>query len=252
MDRCRSYLVYQLNGGKELPARHHKTLPGPAITMSYQTGAGEHEVAGWLAGLLQAGEYVGTTPWTVFYRNLVERVLKEHNLPANLAKFVPEDRRCFIREAMDELVGLHPPSWVMVPEIAKTVLHLVDAGHVILVGRGASLITTHIPNVFHVRLIASLPTRIERVQKLANLTPEEAAKFVAMSDRQRGRYARAHFHASAENDLLYHMVVNTDRIPYPSAAQMIADAARVFFSTQAESSTATSPGLARKIQKAQS
>ena len=36
---------------------------------------------------------------------------------------------------------------------------------VILVGRGANLITASLPRVFHVRLIAPLPERIERVAR---------------------------------------------------------------------------------------
>ena len=100
-----------------------------------------------------------------------------------MAKFMPEDRRLFIEEEMHELLGLHPPAWVMVPYVAETVLHLADAGHVIMVGRGASFITARMTNVFHVRLIAPLPNRIERVRKVEKLSQKEAAKFIAAKDR---------------------------------------------------------------------
>lgn len=142
---------------------------------------------------------------------------------------MPENRRSYIQDIMEELMGLRPPSWVMVPKIAETVLHLANAGHVILVGRGANLLTTRMPNVFHVRLIASLPRRIERVQKLNHLTAEKAAKFVKKEDRARGRYVKAHFHVCIDDDLLYHLVINTDRIPCLSAARLIADEARRCF-----------------------
>jgi cytidylate kinase len=160
---------------------------------------------------------------------LVEKVLEEHELPKALAKFMPEDRRSFIQDAMEELLGLRPPSWVMVPQIAETVLHLADTGHVILVGRGANFITARMPNVFHVRLIASLPKRIKRVQKLNGLTPEEAIKFVKDEDRSRNRYAKEHFHRSVDDAFSYHLVLNTDRIPYSDAAQLIKDGARRCF-----------------------
>ena len=81
------------------------------------------------------------------------------------------------------------------------------------------------PNVFHVRLIASLASRIQRVQKLENLTPKEAAKFVTGSDRGRGRYVQAYFHGRPDNELLYHLVVNTDLVPPPEAAEVIAEGA---------------------------
>lgn len=165
-------------------------------------------------------------PWTVFDRNLVEKVLEDHYLPKSLAKFMPEDRRTLIEDILEDLIGLRPPSWVVVPQIAETVLQLADAGHVILVGRGANFITARLANVFHVRLVATLPERIARMQKLNHLTPEEASKVVARTDRGSGRYVKMHFHASVEDDVHYHLVINTDRIPCPDAAGLIADGMR--------------------------
>ena len=223
---CRAYVRSQFEEQERSVNRIHWPEPGPAVTFSSQTGAGSHEVARELAVILQKSETGGGPAWTVFDRELVEKVLEEHHLPKELARLMPEDRRSFIRDVMDELLGLRPPSWVMVPRIAETVLHLAEAGHVILVGRGANFITARMPNVFHVRLIASLPKRIERVQQANSLTAEEAAKFIHQRDRASGRYAKAHFHARVQDELLYHLVINTDRVPCPAAAQLIADTAR--------------------------
>ncbi len=147
---------------------------------------------------------------------------------------MPEDRRSFIQDVMDELVGLRPPSWVMEPKIAETVLHLADAGYVILVGRGANFITAHMLNVFHIRLIASLPKRLERVQKLNSLTPKEAAKFIRDEDRSRNRYAKEHFHKSVDEALAYDLVLNTDRISFSDAVELIKDGARRYFDRSRE------------------
>jgi Cytidylate kinase-like family len=229
LDRCRLYLNYQFDEQTRPLTTRRRKPPGPAITISDQTGSGAHDIASRLAALLQAGEPKGTPPWTVFDRQLVEKVLEEHHLPKRLAKLMPEDRRSYLADVVEELLGLRPPSWVLVPKIVQSVLHLAEAGHVILVGRGASFITGRMPNVFHTRLIASLPKRVERVQKLENLSPKEAAKFIARSDRGRGRYVKAYFHSRVDNDLLYHMVLNTDLIPLPEAAELIADGARRCF-----------------------
>jgi cytidylate kinase len=229
LEQCNSYILRQLQIRKKPTVIHAPPPPGPAITISHQTGSGEHQIATRLAAILKPAQAKGAAPWTVFDRHLVEKVLEEHHLPQSLAKFMPEDRRSYLKDTMDELLGVRPPSWMVLPQIAETVLHLADAGSVILVGRGASFITARMPNVFHVRLIASLSTRIERVQKLNNLMPKEAARFVAGSDRGRGRYVKAHFHVSVDDDLQYHLVLNTDRIPPPEAAELIAEGARRCF-----------------------
>jgi hypothetical protein len=42
----------------------------------------------------------------LFDRNLVEKVPVDHNLPARLARFMPEDRISQVSDTMDELFGL--------------------------------------------------------------------------------------------------------------------------------------------------
>ena len=229
LDRCRAYLAYQADHPKRPSATGVWPPPGPAITLSPQTGAGADQIARQLAALLQQGEPKGCAPWTVFDRQLAERVLEEHHLPKSLAKLMPEDRRSYLDDVLDEVVGLRPPSWDLVPKLIQTVMHLADAGNVILVGRGASFATAGMPNGFHVRLIASLAKRIERVQQRENLSPKEAARLIAKTDRGRDRYVKAYFHARRDDDQQYHLILNTDRIPPAKAAEVIASAARICF-----------------------
>lgn len=229
LDRCRSYLDYQLANPKRLSAAGVWPASGPAITMSPQTGSGTDEIARQVADILQGTESKDLAPWCVFDRQLVEHALEEHHLPARLARLMPEDRRSFLDDVLDEIVGLRPPSWELVPLLIKSILHLAEAGHVILVGRGASVVCRNMPNVFHVRVIASLQKRVERVQTLEKLSPKEAAELIAKRDRGRGRYVRAYFHTQVDDDLHYHLVINTDLMPLPDAAELIADAARRYF-----------------------
>ncbi len=229
LEKCRGYVSEQIQAQKKSLAVQHPRPSGPAVTISHQTGSGAHEIAERLAEALQKSEPARECAWTVFDRQLVEKVLEEHHLPKALAKHMPEDRRSYIEDVMEELVGLRPPSWVLVPQVVETILHLAEAGHVVLVGRGANVVTERMPNVFHVRLIASLPRRIERVQKLHHLPPGEAAKFIEKEDRGRGRYVRAYFHTRLDDESLYHLVLNTDRVPYGDAVDLIAEGARRCF-----------------------
>jgi cytidylate kinase len=144
---------------------------------------------------------------------------------------MPEDRRSYLDDVVDEIIGLRPPSWELVPILIKSILHLADVGHVVLVGRGAGLVTRNMANVFRARLIASLENRIARVQKVESLSPKEAAKFIDQKDRGRGRYLKAYFHAQADDDLHYHLVLNTDPMAASDATQLIAEGARRCFRT---------------------
>jgi cytidylate kinase len=229
LDRCRAYVAAQSRSRKRPPARRGLDPGGPAITVSYEAGTAAHVFAPRLAEILQKSEPAGAVRWTIFDRQLVDQVLAELHLPKELGALLSEDRRSYIRDVLSDEMGARTASWVVAPMIAETVLHLVATGHVILVGRGANVITRRMPNVLHVRLIGSLPARIARLQEMRKVSPREAAKIVREEDRAHTRYAQAHFHVNPSDVLSYHVVLNTDEIPVVEAARMIANAAQGFF-----------------------
>jgi cytidylate kinase len=216
-DRCLSFINCQLRPNREKDA----AAPRYAVTLSRQTGCGAlavgHSLATYLAKRLDNG------PWAVFDRNLVERVLDDHHLPKRLAKFMPEDRISEMADTMDELAGLHPPSWVLVRQTAETIFHLAELGNVILIGRGANIITSRLRHVIHTRLVGSLEKRIQRIQTTDHLSPKAALNFITREDRGRKRYLKKYFGRDIADPLLYHLTINTDCIPCSKAAQIIGE-----------------------------
>jgi cytidylate kinase len=223
LELCQTYIHMQLRRRREIGGT--SSTIGPAITLSHQSGTLDHEIAQRVADLLQSSEAKGAIPWTVFDRNLVEIMLEEHHLPHFLAEFISEDRRSMIQDTIDELLGSRIPSWDVVPKIAETVLHLAHAGHAILVGRSANLITADLPNMLHVRLIASLDQRVAHLQDAEHLPEPEALDRNHREDKAATRYLKSHFHASNANDALYHLTLNTDRLSAEDAAGLVVEAA---------------------------
>lgn len=91
-------------------------------------------------------------------------------------------------------------------------------------GRWANIITSKLDSVFHVRLVGSLGRRIEHIQQINHLSPKAARQFIRREDRGRKRYYKTHFGSDVADPLLYHLVINTDLVPYEEAARMIANA----------------------------
>jgi cytidylate kinase len=224
LERCRTFINTQMKPAGGAVAAAKARVPTRAVTISRQTGSGAHSVAEKLAALLQARSPKGACPWTVFDRNLVEKVLDDHNLPQRLAQFMPEDRVSEIADTMDELFGLHPQSWTLVRETTDTILRLAELGNVILIGRGATVITSRLDCVFHVRLVGSLETRVKYIRELNHLSEKAARDLVRREDRGRERYLKKYFHANLDDPLLYHLTINTDLVPHDEAARLIADA----------------------------
>jgi cytidylate kinase len=222
LDKCLTFINCQIQPQPRKAELRAKTPPWRAVTISRQTGSGGHAVAEELAKLLQDRLAPNGRPWTVFDRNLVEKVLEDHHLPKRLAQFMPEDRVSEMSDAIEEILGLHPASYTLVRQTSETILRLLDLGNVIIIGRGASVVASKLPAVFNVRLVASLETRIEHIQQQKQLGRKGAADLISREDRGRQRYLKKYFDADVNNPLLYHLVINTDRISHLGAAQIIA------------------------------
>jgi DNA-binding transcriptional ArsR family regulator len=166
------------------------------------------------------------SPWVVFDANLAKQVLEDHKLAPNLERFMTEDTQLLPVEAIvEEVLGLHPSGWTLVQHTTKTILRLAGLGHTILVGRGGNVITARLPNVFHVRLVAPLATRIRHSAEYYHLSETEAAKLVREQDQARRRYVRRYFNAEIDDPTLYDVTLNTGRLGFARAAEIIAQLA---------------------------
>ena len=223
LDKCAPFIAsqWQPNGSPGLQSKQRTARL--AVTISRQSGSGAHAVGELLAKYLQARAPNDFGPWTVFDRNLVEKVLEDHDLPRRFARFMPEDRISEVAETMDELLGVRPPSSLLVRQTAETILRLAEEGNVILIGRGANLITSKLEHVLHVRLIGSLAKRVQHIREIQKVGEKEALAFIRNEDRGRRRYLKKHFDSDLEDPLLYHLVINTDLVSYENAAHLIGD-----------------------------
>lgn len=205
---------------------HKKRRPRlPLVTISREAGAGAVTIARRLAKELERRRTdPDDPPWTVCNRSLVETVLKDHELPRELKRFMPEDARSHLMDAVEQQLGLHPANCTLVHHTIDTIARLADLGHVILVGRGSHLIAAHAKRSLHVRLVAPVEARIRHIEKFYKMNEREATDYLRSADQARKRYVKQHFHVSVEDHLHYDLVINTGRTGFNRAVQIIADA----------------------------
>lgn len=219
LDRCFSFINCHLQTPK--PVHGQQAANVKCITISRQSGCGAHVFAEELAAFLQARTPPGTRPWTVFDRTLMEAVLQDHHLPARLAAFMPEDRVSRLNDIIQELFSLHPPTETMVRQTAETILRLAELGNVIILGRGANIITAPMPQVLHVRLLGSVQQRVAHMLQFDKLNRKDALKRIEREDGGRRRYLKKYFGREIDDPLLYHLVINTDLLSLHEAAVMV-------------------------------
>ena len=82
-------------------------------------------------------------------------------------------------------------------------------GNVVIVGRGGQILLRGIPGVLHVRIIAPLQDRIQRLVAKGGESEKELSRILKQSDRESGGFIRAFLDADWENSMLYDLTINT-------------------------------------------
>jgi cytidylate kinase len=105
--------------------------------------------------------------------------------------------------------------------IAELMGEYAAAGAVVIVGRAGQVILKDHPTSLHVRLIAPLPIRVERVASAQGISLAAARAQIKASDRSRQTYLRRFYEARWDDSALYHLVLNTAHYSPDQAARLI-------------------------------
>jgi cytidylate kinase len=108
--------------------------------------------------------------------------------------------------------------------IRSTVRAAYLRGNIVIVGRGGQAILKKRPNVLHVRLEASLGTRVHRIQAREGMSYQAAKSWVVERDEAAAQYLLRFFKIRWDDPLLYHLIVNTGQWGLEAAARVIAHA----------------------------
>jgi hypothetical protein len=220
-EKCKQYIETHSPLSETLP---YKTHHYPCITISRETGAGAEMVCEELIKILEPVSEQNDVSWTFFDRGLIEKVLEDHNLPKQLSKYLEEEKYRYISGDVDVLLGIHPSQWTLLHKMTESILQLARMGKVIIVGRGANIITAKLKNSFHVRLVAPLHERVKHIMEIENIGEKEAEVFVKQKDKGRREYIKSSFSKNIEDLELYHLMVNTGLMSYKESAEIIAAA----------------------------
>lgn len=103
---------------------------------------------------------------------------------------------------------------------------LAEKESCIVVGRAGFHIFRDHPNAIHLLLIADRDTRIARIARKQNLTPEEAAKVVDDVDKARDTFVKSVADTSRHDARNYHVCVNITGLQPETVASFLAEQIR--------------------------
>ncbi len=127
------------------------------------------------------------------------------------------------------LLGVTPSaknSQAYLDAVQAVVMEFARKGNVVLIGRAGQRILAGFPGALHVRLIAPLDLRIQRIAKEQNISLDSARAQIEASDAHRRQYLKRYYQADWDDPSLYDLIINTGRITSQAASELICLAAR--------------------------
>ena len=221
-EKCKRYIECHSTHTDEFN-RHLKAKGlSPTLTISRQTGAGAAMVGEKFTEIVSSMQTDCNCEWAYFDKNLIEKVLANYNLPDFFSNLKIEDKYSGVESFFKDFMWPNESKWSLARKTSKTILKLANVGNVVIVGRGANIITAKLKNVFHVRLVAPLEHRIRHIQEYFGMSAKEAGEYIIREEAARKKYLKSYFFRNIDDPLQYHLILNTQLLGYEGAADLIA------------------------------
>ncbi len=125
--------------------------------------------------------------WSWINKVILEKSAKALQLSPSRIEYVFHSKH---KSVMDEIVGAMSARYYKSDiQIRKTIREVIrsmaQSGHVIIVGRGGVAFAHDNPHSLHIKLIAPIEWRVERIIKNYHKTEEEALHYIHEIDRER-------------------------------------------------------------------
>ncbi len=200
----------------------------PVVTISRQYGAGGSSVAGIVASEIGA---------EVVDKMLIEEVARRLSLQLSDVEAEAEHPRTLLERLVRSFSALEPglgAGWAPpypdplydprkeIIQLTEQVIHEVArSGNAVIVGRGSGFALRDQPGVFRVFLRAPEEVRVKNLMARLGLAEGPTRRKMHETDSNRAAYIKQLYgHDWCDPDE-YDLIVNTGRISYPTAAQMI-------------------------------
>lgn len=175
------------------------------ITFSRQLGSLGYETARLL---------VQRTGYRLVVRELINQAARRAGAPEVALAMIDELNLLGVKPSPDELLAYLKAVEVVMKELAQ-------AGNVIIVGRAGQIILADWPGVLHVRVIAPVELRAERLAQRLGIPFQAARAQVDASDRYHQNYFKRFYNTRWDDPNHYDLVLNTAKLSPEDAAEII-------------------------------
>jgi len=197
----------------------------PFVTISREYGCCGYMIALKLAEIINE-EYKPEPLWAAFDKKLIEKLMLDTGLSEKLLDTLTGRARSKMTDLIQTMFSKFPPQVAVHKKLVEIITTLAMNGNVIIVGRGGNTVTKNIPGGFHVRLVAPIDCRSEKIAKAMNLSKLDATKHINERSKQREGYMKEFFKVDLADPHHYDLIINDGTFSIEQSARLIIDGMR--------------------------
>jgi hypothetical protein len=192
----------------------------PFVTISREYGCGGYEVGEKLIEILNE-ELKPEPPWVAYNQALLDKLMIDTGLSESLIETLTMKARNTLTNLIQTTFSSFPPQVAVHKKLVEIMAMLALNGHVVLIGRGGNMITKNMKSGFHVRLVAPLNSRVERISKTMNISKNDAAKLINEKSKYREGYMKEFFKIDLSDPYHYDMMINESVFSTENTSRLI-------------------------------
>lgn len=226
LDRYISAQVTYWKKQKETIEAPEKKSHLPFITISREFGCCGYDVARRVVEVIN-NEYQPDPLWAAYDRNLLEKVTEDLGLSTSLVETLTGNARSSLTNLFQTTFSSFPPQVAVYRKMSETVAILAANGHSVIVGRGSNMITRGIEGGFHVRIVAPLNWRADKMSEITKQSKSETLRIIADKEKKREGFFREFLKFDVADPHNYHMLINNSHYTTEQAANIIIQGLRI-------------------------
>ena len=209
---------------------HEKNSPGidprkgcfPFVTISRQAGAGGNALATVLEGKIQK---LNAEPlfrgWQLCGPQLRQVLIQDPALKNIVESLHRIEYHSHAEDFISQFIYGGSSQDVVIKKMFPLMRTFAIHGKVIFVGRGSTFLTHDLPLGIHVRLEASIESRVKRMTPEFGPDGKKVRQIIEEKDKAKAELVKTFFHKDVHDPLLYDALWNTDRISIDEIADLL-------------------------------
>ncbi len=152
--------------------------------------------------------------WMYYDKAFLDKLAEDHNLAKEIILAAEGHKRGEVEQYLGKVLVDKPDDYEVFQYLVATMTTLAKRGNVVLIGRGAPIITQGFRHGIHVRVYAGEAFKVKRIKEcMSDLPddPDEIAAFIAKESKKRDTFVERFGLPSASDPKFYHLMLNNDK-----------------------------------------